>query len=279
MQTGDDVAVPVTVLGANPRAAAIAHQLGKVGLAVTVWDTGHEAPLASALDAKLVVVCLENYDALWPLLGADEHRLAGRDVVNLTSGTEAEAETAAARLTAQGVRYLDGALMAHPEHVGDPHTVVVYSGSAEVFRRHERLLSTLGSATYLGENVASAALYDVAMLNFAWATLIGYLQSATLLGTAGVRASTLTPLLTGWLRTTVVDVIDTYAGQIDAASYPGDEEWLDLDYPLMGHLIRATESRGLDSAMPRLIEALTARGIAAGHAKDSFASLVEVIRR
>ncbi|WP_117213219.1 NAD(P)-dependent oxidoreductase [Allorhizocola rhizosphaerae] len=268
----------VTVLGVNPRAAAIANALAAWGHAITVWDeTADDA--AQALDAALIVVCVENYDALWPLLSRHEQRLAGHDIVNLTSGTEADARSAAARLTGRGARYLDGALMAHPEHVGDPHTVVVYSGSAEVFHRHESVLSALGSATYLGEDAATAALYDLAMLNFAWATLIGYLQSAALLGTDGVAAKTLTPLFTRWLRTTVAEVIEGYADQIDAGAYPGDGEWLELDYPLMDHLIRTTDARGLDSALPRVVEAVTAKGIAAGHGKDSFASLVRVLRR
>jgi 3-hydroxyisobutyrate dehydrogenase-like beta-hydroxyacid dehydrogenase len=267
----------VTVLGVNPRAGAIANALAASGHAVTVW--GETTDAERALDAALIVACAEDYDALWRLLGHDEQRLAGHDIVNLTSGTEADARSAAARLTGLGAGYLDGALMAHPEHVGEPHTVLVYSGSSAVFHRHESVLSALGSATYLGADAGTAALYDLAMLNFAWATLVGYLQSAALLGTDGVPAKTLTPLLTRWLRTTVAEVIEGYADQIDAGAYPGDGEWLELDYPLMDHLIRTTDARGLDSALPRVVEAVTARGIAAGHGKDSFASLVRVIRR
>ncbi|MCE7006664.1 NAD(P)-dependent oxidoreductase [Kibdelosporangium philippinense] len=233
------------VIGANARAKAIADALDPV--------------------SGLVVVCVEDYSSIPDLP-------AGVDIVNLTSGTSFDAVQAAQRFPD---RYLDGALMAHPEHVGLPETVLVYSGSAEVFARHEQTLAQLGSAIYLGPDPGTASLYDAAMLNFAWATLIGYLQTAALLD---VEAKTFTPLLTQWLKSTVVDVIEDYAGQIDAGRYPGDEEWLELDEPLMRHLIAATEQRGLDSGLPRLIQSLTARGIAAGHGRESFASLVNVIR-
>ncbi|GAA1952302.1 hypothetical protein [Amycolatopsis minnesotensis] len=93
-----------------------------------------------------------------------------------------------------------------------------------------------------------------------------------------MRAETLTPLLTRWLGTTVADVIGEYAGQLDAGEYPGDGEWLELDAPLMGHLVRACEEHGLDAGLPRLIESLTAKGIAAGLGEKSFASLAELIR-
>ncbi len=93
----------------------------------------------------------------------------------------------------RGGHYLDGALMAHLEHVGQPETVLVYSGSHEVFQRHQGSLAHIGGATYLGPAPGTAALYDVAMLNFAWATLIGFLQTSALLGTAQVQDTTVAP--------------------------------------------------------------------------------------
>ncbi|ALG07041.1 NAD(P)-dependent oxidoreductase [Kibdelosporangium phytohabitans] len=244
------------VVGTNPRAGAIAAALG-----VPAAET---APA----QADLVVVCVEEYARIPPLPD-------GADIVNLTSGTSGQAAGAANLFTG---RYLDGALMAHPEHVGRPETVLVYSGSPEVFARNESQLARLGSATYLGPDAGTASLYDAAMLNFAWATLAGYLQTAALLTSAGVAARAFTPMLNEWLRTTVADVIDDYAGQIDAGSYPGEEEWLELDEPLMRDLITVTEQRGMDAALPKVVQALTARGIAAGRGAESFASLVEVIR-
>ncbi|MGO1054649.1 NAD(P)-dependent oxidoreductase [Crossiella sp. CA198] len=247
----------VAVLGTGARAAGLAGVLGAVE------------------GAGLVVVCAAEHGELEVLLARE---LGGVDLVNLTSGTSAEARQAAELVRARGGRYLDGALMAHPEHVGKPETVLVYSGDAEVFQRHRAVLARLGEANYLGADPGTAALYDVALLNFAWATLIGYLQTAALLGADGVPAAAVTPMLTRWLRSTVVEVIEDYATQLDAGTYPGEQEWLELDAPLMGNLVRASVERGLDPGLPRLVESLTARGIAAGFGRDSFASLVEVIR-
>nr|WP_052478858.1 NAD(P)-dependent oxidoreductase [Kibdelosporangium sp. MJ126-NF4]CEL20972.1 3-hydroxyisobutyrate dehydrogenase [Kibdelosporangium sp. MJ126-NF4]CTQ95514.1 3-hydroxyisobutyrate dehydrogenase (EC 1.1.1.31) [Kibdelosporangium sp. MJ126-NF4] len=246
----------MTVIGTNPRAKAIAAALA---VPATESLTGQ---------ADLVVLCVEDYSRI--------PRLPGEaDIVNLTSGTSEQAAEAANLFPG---RYLDGALMAHPEHVGRTDTVLVYSGAPEVFARNEKHLTRLGSATYLGPDAGTASLYDAAMLNFAWATLTGYLQTAALLTGAGVEARTFTPMLNQWLKTTVADVIDDYAGQVDEGRYPGDEEWLELDEPLMRHLIAVTEQRGLDAALPRVVQSLTAQGIAAGRGSESFASLVEVIR-
>ncbi|MBF6337765.1 NAD(P)-dependent oxidoreductase [Nocardia abscessus] len=279
--------ISVTVLGRGVRAAALAEVLA-MDSAVTFWDehgdTAHPRSvlradsLHAALDgASLVVVCVDDYDAAARILGQAEQHIASRDVVNVTSGTGVQARQLATWVGERGGRYLDGALMAHPEHVGKPETVLVYSGSEELFAHHERLLGQLGSATYLGPDPGTAALYDLAMLNFAWATLIGYLYSAALLRTAEVRATTTTPLLNHWMSTTIASVIADYGQQIDNGRYPGDEEWLELDAPLMDHLIQAAQERGINTELPRLIRSLTHRGIEAGHGRDSFASLIETI--
>lgn len=285
---------PIAVLGLNARGMAIAAALAHAGAEVVVSDLADSADsslipdsvtsadsvdaalAATSTGARLLVLCAEDYGVLEQL---PSDSLSSLDIVNVTSGTSEQAQQIAARVEALGGRYLDGALMAHPEQVGRAETVLVYSGSDEVFRRRESVLATLGRTIYLGSDAGIASLYDVAMLNFAWATLLGYIQAATLLATAGISAATVTPMMTDWLKTTVVEVIDEYAGQIDARSYPGDEEWLELDAPLMEHLIQATEERGLDAALPRLIESITAKGITAGHGKESFASLTEVLRQ
>ena len=293
MSNADHAGVRITVIGLNARGAALASALAAAGNTVTVWDEpgrpGEEhvaagasragSPEAAFAAAALIILCVEDYEAARRVLErADRHAVQVHDVVNLTSGTSAQARETATRLANGGGRYLDGALMAHPEHVGRHDTVLVYSGSEEVFDRHAAVLGQLGGATYLGPDAGIAALYDLAMLNFAWATLTGFLHTAALLGTARVQAGTVAPLLRHWLSTTVTEVITDYARQVDAREYPGDEEWLELDAPLMDHLVHACEEHGLDTALPRLIRALTSRGIAAGHGRDSYASLIEIMR-
>ncbi|MDO3650445.1 NAD(P)-dependent oxidoreductase [Nocardia mangyaensis] len=277
----------VTVLGRGVRAAALTGVLAADNV-VTVWGDEsavvetHSVRRAESMEtaverAALVVVCVDDYAAATRVLHRAEQYLRSRDVVNLTSGTSAQAKQLAGWVGERGARYLDGALMAHPEHVGKPETVLVYSGSADAFADHRPVLEQLGSTTYLGTDPGTAALYDVAMLSFAWATLLGYLHTAALLRSAEVRAVAVAPLLNHWLSTTVTSVITDYAHQIDEGKYPGDEEWLELDAPLMDHLVEAAEDRGISTELPRLIRSITRRGIEDGRGADSFASLIESI--
>jgi 3-hydroxyisobutyrate dehydrogenase-like beta-hydroxyacid dehydrogenase len=289
----DDASTTVGVIGLNPRGSALARALLDHDHKVVVWDEephpGDTALGSGAVHADnlrwllaatpLLVLCVEDYIAARRILEQVADDLPGHDVINLTSGDSAQADELSDWVTDSGGRYLDGALMAHPEHVGNADTVLVFSGSEAVFGSTEALLGQFGTAYYLGPAAGTASLYDAALLNFAWATLTGFLYSAALLQTAEVRASSVAPMLTHWLKTTVTDVIGDYAHQVDHGQYPGAEEWLELDHPLMGHLVRAHEMRGLDAALPQLVAGLTSRGIDAGHGSDSFASLIEIIKQ
>ncbi|MEV6279961.1 hypothetical protein [Nocardia sp. NPDC051832] len=274
----------VTVLGDGVRAAALARVLTDHAT-VIVW--GEQAPwlprvvradtARAAMASSVILMCADNPEDATRILAEALPHVTARDVVNLTSGTDAQARRLAAQVTERGGRYLHGALMGHPEHVGKSDTVLVYSGSPELFHQHHGLLVTLGSATYLGPDPSTATLYETAMLAFAWATLTGYLHSAALLRTAEIPATTTAPLLTHWMSTTIASVITDYAQQIDNRRYPGEEEWLELDAPLMDHLIQTADQRGIDSRLPKLISSLTRAGISAGSGLESFASLIEII--
>ncbi|WP_194818017.1 NAD(P)-binding domain-containing protein [Nocardia sp. XZ_19_385] len=268
----------VTILGQGVRAAGLARILADHTL-VTVWDENSDVRVQAAVtSAAVILLCTDDPEAAARILTHADPHLASRDVVNLTSSTESQVRQLATQVTARGGRYLGGALMGHPEHVGRSETVLVYSGSPDLFQQHRQVLETLGSATFLGSDPATATLYETAMLNFAWATLVGYLHSAALLRTADIPAMTMTPLLTHWMSTTIAPVISDYAQQIDGRRYPGAEEWLELDAPLMDHLIQTAEERGVDPRLPQLVRSLTRAGIAAGFGAQSFASLIEIVR-
>nr|WP_157554593.1 NAD(P)-binding domain-containing protein [Nocardia crassostreae] len=179
---------------------------------------------AAVAAASVVLLFTDDFDTTARVFDRAEPYLAAHDVMNLTSGTDAHIRGLAARITERGGRFLDGALMGHPEHVGRSETVLVYSGSPDLFHAHRAMLETLGSATFLGSDPGTTTLYETAMLNFAWTTLTGYLYSAALLVTADIPATTTAPLLTHWMSTTIGPVIIDYARQIDDRRYPGDEE-------------------------------------------------------
>ncbi|MGW0481629.1 NAD(P)-dependent oxidoreductase [Nonomuraea sp. NPDC003214] len=277
----------VTVIGLGLMGQALAAAFLAAGHPTTVWNRtpGKAAGLVergaalapSVADAvrasSLVVVCLTDADAVRDTLGAHRDELAGRTLVNLTSGTSSEARELAA-LTAS---YVDGAIMAVPEVIGSPEAFLLFSGSQEAFDRHRDSLGRLGTATFFGTDPGLASLYDVALLGVMWGTLNAFLHGAALLGEAKVEASAFAPFATQWVGS-VTGFITAYAAQIDRGAYPAEDATLETHLATMKYLVRESAAAGVDTEWPARIQALTERAIEGGHAGTSYASLVEVFR-
>ena len=280
--------IPVTVLGLGLMGQALAAAFLRAGHPTTVWNrTAAKAEQLVAQGAKLadsvgdavaagplVVVCVSDYDAVRKLL--DPEVLDGRVVVNLTSGTSAQAREMAAL---QGHTYLDGAILAIPQAIGTADAVILYSGPRSAFDQHEPTLRALGvGTTYLGADHGLSSLHDVAVLGLMWSLLNGFLQSAALLGAAGVDATTFIPLATRSIGT-VTDWLSGYAQQIDDGTYPADDATIDTHLAAMAHLVHESESLGVNAELPRFIKALADQALADGRGGDSYAAMIEQFRK
>ncbi|WP_223775423.1 NAD(P)-binding domain-containing protein [Streptomyces sp. 135] len=289
-----NTSAPVTVIGLGLMGSALAGALLDRGHPTTVWNrTPQKAkPLAdrgarvavSAGDAVaasgLVLVCVLDYDALRTVLDpvAEAGGLAGKALVNLTSGAPKQAVAMAAWATSHGAGYLDGGIMTTPPGVGDPRMMFLYSGSEAVFETHRPALTALGDPLYLGAEPGLASLYDSALLGLMWATFTGWLHGTALVTADGTTATDFTGVALRWLNGAVSGFLTTYAPQVDAGHHPGDDATIDVQIAAIGHLIHAAHARGIDNSLPELLKATMERAAAAGHGSDSYASVIEVLR-
>ncbi|MFI6323992.1 NAD(P)-dependent oxidoreductase [Nonomuraea sp. NPDC050556] len=273
---------PVTVIGLGLMGQALAAALLRAGHPTTVWNRTASkaddlvaagatlaASVAEAVAASpLVILCVTDYAAVRSLgpLGLD-----GRVVVNLTSGTSADARALGASTTS----YLDGAIMAIPQGIGTAEAVILYSGPRAAFDAHEATLGVLaGVTTYLGEDHGLSALHDVAVLSLMWNVLNGFLQGAALLRAAGVDASAFAPLAQASIGT-VAGWVEGYAKQIDAGAYPALDATIDTHAATMDHLIHESEALGVSTELPRFVKTLADRAVAAGRGGDGYAAMIE----
>ncbi|MFE0173355.1 NAD(P)-dependent oxidoreductase [Streptomyces sp. NPDC059002] len=285
---------PVTVIGLGLMGQALAGAFLRAGHPTTVWNrTASKAEELVAQGAKsagsvaeavaagpLVVVCVSDHDAVRTLLDPlDETALTGRTLVNLTSGTSAQARENAAWAARRGAHYLDGAILAGPDAIGTADGVVLLSGERSAFAPHESTLTSLGAGTaFLGDDHGLAALYDAAGLVMMWSILNGFLQGAALLGTAGVDATEFTPFITQGIGT-VAGWLPGYARQIDDGAYPADDAAIDTHLATMDHLIHESEFLGVNPELPRFIKALADRAVARGHGGSGYAAMIEQFRQ
>ncbi|NGN95762.1 NAD(P)-dependent oxidoreductase [Nocardioides sp. KC13] len=287
----DHVRGDVAVIGLGAMGTALGQTLLSAGTRPVVWnrtpgradglvEAGARAAteVADAVSsAGLVLICVSDYDAVRSVLAPLEDRLAGRDIVNLTSGSSADARSLAAWVEERGARYLDGAILAVPAEIGGADTAILFSGSPEAYEAHRSTLETLaGRAAHLGTDPGLAAVHDAASLAIMWSVLNGFLHGAAVLKRAGVKAVDFLPIARGGITTTA-GWLDAYAAQIDAGDHPGDDSTMATHVAAMGHLLEETVGAGVDTSVPAGFKALGDRAIEAGLADRGYTALVDLL--
>ncbi|MFC8828641.1 NAD(P)-dependent oxidoreductase [Streptomyces sp. NPDC057137] len=281
----------VTVVGLGAMGSALATVLLERGHATTVWNrSAHKAqplvdrgaklaatPEEAVAASPLIIACVLDHEALHAALDPAAGSLAGKALVNLTSGSPEQAHEAEVWARSHGADYLDGAIMTTPPGVGSPEMMFLYSGSRTVFEAHRPTLASLGDPLHLGTDPGLASLYDAALLGLMWSAMTGWLHGTALVGAEKTEATAFTPVAIRWLSA-VAGFLTTYASQVDAGHYPGDDATVDVQIAAIDHLLHASAARGIDNALPELLKATMERTRAAGHGSDSYASVIEVLK-
>ncbi|PBC61384.1 dehydrogenase [Streptomyces sp. Tue6028] len=290
--TNDLENTSVAVLGLGAMGQALAAAFLRAGHRTTVWnrspgkgddlvargarraDSAAEAVRA----AELVVVCVVDHGAVRAVLDATADELPGRVLVNLTSDTPERARATAAWADERGIDHLDGSIMVPVPAIGGPDALVFYSGPRAAYDKHERALRALGGRpAYLGEEPGLAAVYDLALLDFFYSSMAGLVHAFALAGADGVPAASLAPYL-DTIAAILPPIAAGTAEDIDAGRYPGAAANLAMMAAGAGHVLEAAEHRGLDVSTLRSVKEIADRAVARGHAADSWASTVEVVR-
>jgi 3-hydroxyisobutyrate dehydrogenase-like beta-hydroxyacid dehydrogenase len=280
----------VAVLGLGALGSPVARALLEAGHPTTVWNRTPEradavvrlgaasaaTPAEAVAAARVVLVAVADDDAVRAVLDPVAADLAGRVVVNLTSGTPDQARALAAWAGRHGAAHLDGAAMTGTSPIGRPEAFFLYSGATEAFTTAEPALTSLGRATYLGADPGTASLFDTALLGVNLGLLTGFYHALALLAAAGVPAQEVATVVTGYLPF-AVGLLPEHARQVDQDEYPPAEGTLAVLAAAVDHLVATSADLGIDPAVPIAVRALLSRGLDAGRAQDGLPSLVRVI--
>ncbi|GGZ22441.1 6-phosphogluconate dehydrogenase [Streptomyces inusitatus] len=279
---------PITVIGLGPMGRAMAGAFLAKGHPVTVWNrtasraddlvargASLAATPAEALSAgELAVLSLTDYDAMYAILEPAAAALPGKTLVNLSSDTPDKARAAAAWAAGHGARHLTGGVQASPEGIGRPETFTYYSGPRDVFEANRAVLEVLTRTDYRGEDPGLAALYYQLQLGVFWTTSLAFLHALAVARKSGIDAGEILPHLSGTVAG-MPDIFGFYASRVDAGQHTGDADRLSMGAASIDHVARTARDAGVDDSLPAAVLALFERGIAAGHADDSFTRLVE----
>lgn len=285
---------PVTVIGLGPMGRAMVTTLMNAGHPVTVWNrtpsradelvaagaTLAPTPADAVVASELIILSLTDYPAMYDILGGSTGALAGKVLVNLSSDTPEASREATAWAAEHGASFLTGGVMVPAPMVGTEAAYVYYSGPEALLREHDSVLRLLGAPRYVGRDPGLAQLWYQAQLTVFLTALSGLLQAAALVSAAGVPVGDFLP-----------DALDTFTGipvmlegghelarNLETGVHPGDLSTVLMMGATADHIVRTSETLGVDVGVPKAVKSHYDLAIAAGHGTDNWTALYEVIK-
>ncbi|NED99086.1 NAD(P)-dependent oxidoreductase [Phytoactinopolyspora halotolerans] len=283
---------PVTVIGLGSMGAALARAFLRAGHVTTVWNRTAEktTPLAdegasqattvaaAVAASPLIVTCLTGFDETRAALEPAASQLVGRDLVTLNTGSPAGARDMAALATEWGARFLAGAIKDVPGAIGQPETLLTYSGDPAVFADHAATLRVLGGETvYLGEEPDLAAFYEMAVGGLLLPTLMGFFQGAAALQSRGLAAASMVGYTEKWLDM-IKNLLPGLADQIDRRDYSDASSSIDLFLSVAAAEQEFASETGVDVAWQDAAWDRVRRASELGYGDQEISAVTEVLR-
>jgi len=276
----------VTVMGLGSMGSALARALIAAKYAVTVWNRtpARAAPLVelgaivatsvrvAVAASPIVIICIDNYVGSHSLL-ADED-VAGRTLIQLSTGTPQEAREAEIWAKQHGAAYLDGAIMEYPSAVGSDTALILVSGPRAEYDRAESLLKSLaGNLRYLGENIAGAAALDMALLSKTLGLMLGVIHGARICEAEEVSTDLYASLLPP------TEDSRSFAGTIARDAFADPGATMNTWYGAVQRIEQQALDARINGELPAFLNSLFRRGIAAGHGGEDMTALIKVLRK
>lgn len=284
----------VTVLGLGSMGFTIARLFLQRGRRVTVWNrsaakadtlVASGATLAAtAADAvrssDLIVMCVYDYTAANDILQMPgvAQALAGKVLVQLTTGSPQEARDALAWASRQGAGYLDGAIQAAPSQMGQADTPVLLSGDPAVYASVQETLKDLaGNIAFLGKKIEAAATMDLATLSYVYGATAGFIHGALIAETQGLDVGVFGKL--------VADISPTFGSffkhegaVIQSGDFTISESPMRISIEATRRILQSSQASGINAEIPAFLDGLFQRAEKAGLADQELAALIKVVR-
>jgi 3-hydroxyisobutyrate dehydrogenase-like beta-hydroxyacid dehydrogenase len=285
----------VSVIGTGRMGSALATALHNKGCSTTAWNrtpskTEALARLglrvvpsleAAALESDVIIVNVSDYSATQQLLQVPgvAAALAGKILVQLSSGIPQEARNMESWTRQHDISYLDGAIMSYPSGIGAPECTIFYSGSEEVFNHVKPVLMALGGNTlFVGTEIGHASALDLSGLTFVLGAMFGFVQGYIVSEAEGLPPEVFIGSIKGLLPVTG-EILEAISARIQRKNYAGSEATLEAWSVGPKELIEWSKDCRMDRRIADAQIGLFEQAIKVGQGQADFAYLYEIFKR
>jgi 3-hydroxyisobutyrate dehydrogenase-like beta-hydroxyacid dehydrogenase len=225
--------------------------------------------------SPVCVVCIDNCSATRRLIeeAGMLEALSGRTLVQLRTGTPAEARELSNWLASHGVNVLDGAIMPYPDGIGAEDAQILFAGPASLYASCKPVLACLGGdLRHVSEDIGAAAVLDMALLTHQLSNYLGVWHGARVCEAEGLGVDVFASMLPPG------DLATHLAWRIHTADYGNPGATLEVWNAALDRIVEHAQTASINRDIPDLISSLFRRAIALGHGGRDIATVIEVLR-
>ncbi len=282
---------PISVLGLGAMGSALARGLLERGYQVTVWNRSAEkaeplvdagatlarTPSEALAASPATIVCIKSHSQTHELLSADPAALAGKTVIELSTGDAAEAENLVAFLKSHGADYLIGIINAYPTGIGKEDTTIIAVGPEATWQTYAPVIKALGgSSTCIGDQPSTLASIFAALFTTRQAFMFGMIYGALACKKAGIPIQAFVDQIPVSLKV-MEGYYEVFAKSVPSADYKDPPASMNTYVAALDDALGTFKSLGARSELPQLMYDLAREGADAGHGDDQLTALVEVM--
>jgi 3-hydroxyisobutyrate dehydrogenase-like beta-hydroxyacid dehydrogenase len=198
-------------------------------------------------------------------------------LVQLTTGSGAQARAFAERIASHGGDCLVGVIMAYPDEIGDA-AMILFAGDDATWSRCSNVLGALGSGvTYVGSNVGLPATLDAALGVVGVGAVAGLVQGALLCEREGFSLATYAEWMTA-LMPVMTHQVEHLAATLAQNRFGDTQAALKTYAAAYASFAGDAEARGTNAEVLQFLSGLLQRGVAAGYGDEEISALIKVLR-
>jgi 3-hydroxyisobutyrate dehydrogenase-like beta-hydroxyacid dehydrogenase len=280
----------VSVIGLGNMGSALARALLENGRQVTVWNRSHDkaapllamgaelAPSASAAvkASPVIVVCVTNYAVSDSIMNGTAADLAGKVLIQFTTGTPQDARATEAWAHENGAEYLDCAITGSPGSIGTPGAHILVAGLESVFQKTESVLRALAvNLEYKGQPIGLASTWEMIYIMHYYGMFLSLFHSVQICQAEGIPLDQYISLLgqqgrnyEKWLCENIL------SGNYQETSAP-----LELWAGGIRNIVMHADASNIRAEFPRLAARLFQQAMDSGYGREEVSALFKVLQQ
>lgn len=286
----------VTILGLGNMGAALAQAFLNAGHKVTVWNRNASraepltskgaifasSPAEAIAASPLAIMCVLDNKSVEAILNSEglEHVLSEKTLVQFTTCNTEELSNQQKWITANGGRFLAGAILVLPSGIGKPDCLIVYAGDDRAFEEHSTTFSALGnSPEYLGTNLSAVIGAFSTLAAFGAGTLGTFYETAAIARRFGLPLESYHRLARRIVYGLLLDGMQEATQRVTSGHFPDNLANIDLGLVTLENILKLFEDSGIPAIMTQAAIEQLRLASASGDGCGDLAYIIESLAR